>query len=343
MRSLFCFVASLIHHAIESNDPQRKKSSSGNGKALTLRASVVASMEHSVTSRKHSTMETTKLKLEDTLPLTCSRAGSCCHGNQVLLNPWELHRLAQEKKITPGEFRDQYTDFGGIRLIFNGKLAWNGKAACSQYTEGCGCSVHTGRPLACRLFPIGRQIQNNEVHYIHQGAKFPCLNDCPEVEALPHLSVGDYLQGQETAPFEQAQDAYLELMQNVADIAFELLLETGLASSGDRKTLPLWKTMGAENPETLAARIDPDWMDCLMTPDISATDADPLSFVQEHSRLLQELAQEKFGSLQSNEEFHEASVSIMAVALHLARAIGADPKGLSEHWCELARNFGAKG
>ena len=51
-------------------------------------------------------MITTKLRIQDSLPLTCSRGGTCCHGNTVLLNPWELARLAQEKKITPREFRD---------------------------------------------------------------------------------------------------------------------------------------------------------------------------------------------------------------------------------------------
>lgn len=288
-------------------------------------------------------MKTTRLQLNDTLPLTCSRAGSCCHGNQVLLNPWELYRLAKEKKITSVQFRDQYTSLGGIQLLFNGKLAWQGKAACSQYTEGFGCSVHLGRPMACRLFPLGRQIQNNEAHYMHQGATFPCLTDCPEVVELPHLSVGDYLQGQETEQFEQAQDAYLELMQDLADIAFELLLDTGLAASGDQKTVSLWKTMGAEPAETLAARIGPEWMNCLTVPAITEEHAEPLRFVQEHSLLLQNLAQDKFGSIQTMEEFHDASVTIMAIALHLARAIGADPSGLSEHWCDLARSFGAKG
>lgn len=298
---------------------------------------------HSMNSRKHLVMEITKLKLEDILPLTCSRAGSCCHGNQVFLNPWELFRIAQEKKITSAEFRDHYTNFGGIQLLFNGKQAWNGKSACSQYIEGFGCSVHSGRPLACRLFPIGRQIQNNEVHYMHQGKEFPCLKDCPEVVTLPKMSLGDYLKGQETDQFEAAQDTYLELMQNLADIAFELLLDTGLSESGDRKTLQLWKIMGAEHPETLAARIESDWMNCLMIPDISKEFTEPVKFFQEHSRLLHELAQEKFGPLNSNDEFHEASVSVMALALHLARAIGADPKSLSEHWCELAQSFGAKG
>lgn len=98
---------------------------------------------------------------------------------------------------------------------------------------------------------------------MYQGNEFPCLEGCPEVSGLPHLAVGEYLKGQETNKFEKAQDEYLELMQNLADIAFMLLLDTGLAESGDKKTLEIWRKMGNELPEALTQMIDSDWIDCL--------------------------------------------------------------------------------
>ena len=214
-------------------------------------------------------MITTKLSLQDKLPLTCSRKGTCCHGNLVYINPWELVSLAKEKNITPREFKELYCDFGGIRLRFNGKEDARNKPACSQYIENFGCSVHVGRPLACRLFPIGRQIQNEKANYLFQGTEFPCLNGCSEVTELPYLSVDEYLKGQETDNFEKAQDVYLDLMQNLADIAFTLLLDTSLASSGDKETLREWRKMGAELPENLAERINPEWLDYLLLPEIN--------------------------------------------------------------------------
>lgn len=287
-------------------------------------------------------MQTTKLNTQSKLPLTCSRTGTCCHGKLVLLNPWELVCLAREKKITPREFRDLYCEYGGIRLLFNGKVGWKNQQACSLYVDNFGCSVHLGRPLSCRLYPLGRQIQNNEAHYMYQGNEFPCLEGCPEVTELPQLSVGEYLKGQATDKFESAQDEYLELMQNLADIAFELLLDTGLAESGDTKTLTLWKKMGNELPEALAEKIGKEWLDCLMIPEIFENHKDPIRFVQKHKDLLQLKVQEKFSGLQTNLELHEASVLIMGVALHLARGIGADPKSLSEHWIETAKEHGAQ-
>jgi len=285
-------------------------------------------------------MKITKLNILDKLPLTCSRAGACCFGNLVLINPWELVCIAKEKKITPKEFRDLYCEYGGIRLRFNGKAGWKGKQSCSQYVDNLGCSVYLGRPLACRLFPLGRQIQSEVVQYIHQGEIFPCMEGCPEVSGLPYLSVGEYLEGQMTGKFEKAQDAYLDLMQNIADISFMLLLDTGLAESGDKKTLQLWRKMGSEMPEVLANRIGQEWLDILMLPEISDSD-DPISFTGKHLDMIELKAQEKFEALQSDKELHEASVLMMGLALHLGRALGTDPRILSEHWINIAKSHGA--
>lgn len=287
-------------------------------------------------------MQTTKLSSESILPLTCSRSGSCCFGKAVNLNPWEVLCFSKEKKTTPREFRDLYTDFGGIRLTFNGKEDKKGQQACSQYVDNMGCSVHQGRPLACRLYPLGRQIQFDTAHYIFEGKKFPCLTDCADVLELPKLSVGNYLKGQGADPFEKAQDEYLSIMQNIADIGFELLLDSGLAESGDTKTLAAWREMGNEPPEVLAEKIGSTWIDYLMIPKITEDIENPSAFAKKHNEVLQLKAQEQFGALQTLEEVHEASVLIIGVALHLSRGLGADTKGISEHWIETAKSHGAK-
>lgn len=286
-------------------------------------------------------MITTKLNIQDKLPLTCTRTGTCCHGKQVFLNPWELACLAREKQLTPREFRDQYCNFGGILLRFNGVKNNRGIAACSQYVENFGCSVHVGRPLACRLFPLGRQIQNEVAEYIYEGTIFPCLDECPEVVNLPQMSVGDYLKGQLTDSFEKAQDTYLDLMQNLADTAFALLLDTSLAASGETKTLATWRKIGNEQATELVERIGNDWIELLILPTIAVPLEDSSAFIEAHNEQLQTKAQEKFGALNTNQEFHEASVLMMAITLYLARALGANPTILAEHWVEVAKSHGA--
>ncbi|CAM1364931.1 conserved protein of unknown function [Tenacibaculum soleae] len=287
-------------------------------------------------------MQTTKLTSKSILPLTCSRSGTCCFGKDVMLNPWELFRFSNEKKVTVKEFRDLYTEYGGIQLLFDGKQDKKGQKSCSQYIENSGCSVHLGRPLACRLYPLGRQVQFNKAHYIYEGKQFPCLNDCAEVLELPKLSVEDYLKGQKANKFEKALDEYLIVMQNIADIGFELLLDTGLAASGDTKTLALWRASGCETHELSAKRIGQEWVDCLMIPKITIDTENPVSFAKKHNELLLLKAQEQFGGIQTFKEIQEASSLLIAVALHLSRGLGADTKGISEHWIEIAKSHGAQ-
>jgi Fe-S-cluster containining protein len=287
-------------------------------------------------------MQTTKLTSKSILPLTCTRSGTCCFGKAVMLNPWEIVCFSIDKKITPREFRDLYCEFGGIQLRFDGKEDKKGQKACSQYRDDFGCSVHEGRPLACRLYPLGRQIQFDKALYIFEGTTFPCLTDCAEVLELPKLSVGEYLKGQKTDKFETAQNEYLIMMQNIADIGFELFLDSGLAESGDTKTLKAWRKLGNESSELSAEKIGKSWMDLLMIPEITDETENPIAFAKKHNELLLLKAQEKFGSLQTFEELHKASVLIINIALHLAKGLGADIKGISEHWIEIAKSQGAK-
>ena len=155
------------------------------------------------------------------------------------------------------------------------------------------------------------------------------------------MSVAAYIEGQATKRFEVAQDEYLELMQNLADGAFALLLESGLAESGDRQTLRLWREMGREKPEQLQARLGPQWIDLLMLPELTGDLNDPMIFARRHHDLLLLKAQESFGTLNNAGDFRKASVFLMGLALHLGRGLGADPAELAEHWIRTAKGHGA--
>ncbi len=278
----------------------------------------------------------TKLNLEDSLPLTCTRAGTCCHGKTVFLNPWELANIANEKKLTVTKFAETYCEWGGIKLKFDGDSQFKNQSACSQYIENFGCSVHLGRPLACRLYPLGRQIQHEKAQYIHQGKEFPCLASCPDVVELPKMTVEEYLQDQSTKTYESGQDLYLEVMQQLADIAFELYLDSGLADSGNRETLVQWEKLGELSPEELPKTIRTDWLIALTFPDIEEV-KNPEVFIHTHANTLFTKSQTEFGSIQTMKELETASILTMAIALQLARSIGANPKELSEHWVKTAK------
>jgi Fe-S-cluster containining protein len=283
------------------------------------------------------------LHLSDELPLTCSRKGTCCHGNQVLLNPWELVSLAHQLQIDAVEFRKRYCDFFGFRLRFDGAVNSLGNKACLLYQSETGCTVHKGRPLACRLFPLGRQIQQDTITYMFEGSDFPCNNGCSEVNFLPKLSVESYLKEQKTTHFEAAQDAYLEVAQSIADIAFMLLLETGLAESNDTETLQEWLKLGKASPQELAKKIGTNWIDLLTIPILTFEKNNPTAFIEKHLELLQHEAQLHIDSMHDLPQFRTGSIQFMAMALLVTKSVGANPEELAELWIATAREHGAKG
>lgn len=282
--------------------------------------------------------------LDDELPLTCARGGTCCHGNRIGLNPWELACLAHARGLTRVAFRERFTSEGGVALRFDGPPDHRGLAACSQYRGGDdpGCTVHESRPLSCRLYPLGRRRHQDRTDYFHLGTTFPCLSGCPAVASLPTRTVGDYLEDQDVAAAQIAHDAYLEIMQHLADGALVLLLDSGLAKSGDRLTLRRWRELGRATPEQRLAAMGPTWFQRLTAPDIDAPLDQPAAFAAQHHDALQAVAQDELAVLSDLPSLRQASIQMMAMALHLGRALGTESAPLIAHWIATARSHGAR-
>lgn len=271
---------------------------------------------------------TTELIPDDVLPLTCTRDGVCCKAKAVWVNPWELACLAAARLMPVRDFRAAHTQ-NGIRLRF--------AAVCSQYDDSVGCLAHPGRPLACRLYPLGRERRGDAVRYVHEGKRFPCLDACPSVTSLPRLSVRDYLAGQQAGPGEAAQDAYLEMAQDLAEGAFVVLFDSGLAATRGERVLAAWKSVVDADDATRATLIGDEWLDRLLVPELAADLATPTAWIDAHRAAFQRAAQEAFGSLRTPELLEAASVRFYALALHLLRAIGGDPVVPGRRWLRAAR------
>jgi hypothetical protein len=83
----------------------------------------------------------------------CNACGLCCHNKVITLSPYDVIRLARAVGITTREAIDRFTIRRGSILKFT-------DGACSVL-EGARCGVHRGRPLACRLYPLGiERIEN---------------------------------------------------------------------------------------------------------------------------------------------------------------------------------------
>lgn len=142
---------------------------------------------------------------ESTFSYTCHGCGRCCHGKQIRVGPYEAARLAEVLGTTTTDVFAQYV------VPETSALRQTEEGAC-VFLNGNGCGVHTGRPTACRLYPLSW-------FGAHNGREaFAELSAHPQTEGVygTDETVDDYLRTQETAPYERAAWRYAEAMKRLA-------------------------------------------------------------------------------------------------------------------------------
>lgn len=77
----------------------------------------------------------------------CHSCGRCCHGRVIVVNPYELVRLARYRGVSTTALIAESTQGGTL-------LRRDDDEACVFLTAQ-GCSVHPARPLVCRTYPLG--------------------------------------------------------------------------------------------------------------------------------------------------------------------------------------------
>jgi Fe-S-cluster containining protein len=264
------------------------------------------------------------LSADDRLPLTCTRLGTCCHGHTILITPWELARLAQGLGQTTRAVRERHT-LGGTLLRCDGPPGIHGPparrvAACSLYDAQRGCTVHQDRPLACRLYPLGRQRNAGKTAYYHPGERLPCIELCPTVSELPAQTVGDYLRSQDLAAGEAAHDAYALLAAGLVDAARTIAEHV---PGFDRPALIAHlREAYALAPAERAARLTPAWYDRLTVPTLECGTGDPALFVAAHGQILATSLRNEFMVLSGDQALIRAAKLELTLAAHLAPAVG---------------------
>ena len=78
----------------------------------------------------------------------CNQCGLCCYNKVITLSPYDVLRIARAAGISTGEAVRRYTIRRGSILRFEAA----GQCAA---LNGTRCTLHRGRPLACRLYPLG--------------------------------------------------------------------------------------------------------------------------------------------------------------------------------------------
>ena len=78
----------------------------------------------------------------------CNQCGRCCHNQVITLSPVDVIAIARATGLTTSATVARYTMRRGSLLRFN----LDGGCAA---LDGLRCTIHRGRPLACRLYPLG--------------------------------------------------------------------------------------------------------------------------------------------------------------------------------------------
>jgi Fe-S-cluster containining protein len=146
----------------------------------------------------------------------CRRCLRCCHDKRIQLNPYEVLRLARRLGQTTTAFRAEYTvGAGGV------ELERTADGAC-VFLGRDGCTVHSDRPLVCRLYPLGR------ITDAAGQEEFRHFEPHPQSDGVYHRdgTIGDYLRAQGAEPFIAASNAYFAWLTAALDV---LSQKTGIA------------------------------------------------------------------------------------------------------------------
>lgn len=134
---------------------------------------------------------------------TCNGCNRCCYGKRIQLNPYELTRLARNRGVGTAELIRRYTRDGtALRTRSDGACVFLGDR---------GCTVHPDRPLACRLYPLGRVGAPDGTETFVELEAHPESAGCYEGEG----TVASYLEEQEVAPYLRAANRYRELLSRI--------------------------------------------------------------------------------------------------------------------------------
>jgi Fe-S-cluster containining protein len=132
----------------------------------------------------------------------CNACGRCCRNKAITLAPYDVLRLARAAGVPTSEALRRFTIRRGSILKFGDD------GACSAL-DGARCGVHEGRPLACRLYPLGLERGPGG-----RAENFIRLDPAPASLGVygEDGTVGEFLEEQEVDDYLEANRRYRGLV-----------------------------------------------------------------------------------------------------------------------------------
>ncbi len=160
--------------------------------------------------------EARPLDESDPIQLTCGTGGcssNCCKaGAPIVLNPYEIAMICRGSGLSYEDLLDivETDRANGFPLVM---LPRN--PVCHFWKES-GCSIYTARPLACRLFPLGRLFDGGKSYLV-----LPERNACSGLVSSASGTIADFLRSQETARYIEMADRWIDFVNTIELLPLE--------------------------------------------------------------------------------------------------------------------------
>ena len=124
--------------------------------------------------------------LDDSFRFHCNACGQCCKNrDDILLNPYDLYRIANHLNIEMGQVIQDYCVWYVGQTSKLPVVTVNIKDTC-PFLENNRCRIHAAKPTVCALYPLGRAGTEDGIRYIVQDVK--CGTDEEEQTVRSWLS-----------------------------------------------------------------------------------------------------------------------------------------------------------
>ena len=130
----------------------------------------------------------------------CNACGRCCHNQVITLSPYDVIQLARAANLSTADAIVRFTLRRGSLLRFDTD------GACVAL-NGTRCGVHPGRPLACRLYPLGFQRDTSNDSFVRLE---PAIGSAGIYGTSS--TVAAFLESQGVGPYLNAADRYYSLI-----------------------------------------------------------------------------------------------------------------------------------
>lgn len=173
-------------------------------------------MTHHSHSIKIAGADAVVLDLSDPFQAACDTDGcaaNCCTKSApIVLNPYEIALICSASGMSYEDLldiveTDRANAFPLVMLPRN--------PAC-HFFSGRGCRIYAARPLACRLYPLGRVYENGRSHIVR-----PSVNTCSRLSAGSSGTVAEYLASQDAGTQIAMADEWIRFVSTIEKLPLQ--------------------------------------------------------------------------------------------------------------------------